>query len=109
MALKHQEAFAHVRQLSLESFRAELQHAHEWSLSRAAKNRIREVVRFIMDPEGDKQVAPQPLHSSTPATWRFAQPGGDEAPLSEDEGERPPHVSHVVRVQSLISHQRPTP
>merc|ERR1712232_872636 len=102
MALIHSDALAHVRSLSLEAFRAEVQHAHEWSLARAAKNRIREVVRFIMDPEGDKPetAVPHPSGkpSSIPAPWRFAQPGGDEAPLSEDEGDREPQYGSVVHL-----------
>merc|ERR1712194_20591 len=72
----------------------------------AAKNRIREVVRFIMDPEAGTPVTPSPqpppsfhvaanpVHpGSFPAPWRFAQPGGDNATpspcLSEDEAETP--------------------
>jgi len=100
MALIHSDALAHVRLLSLEEFRAEVQHAHEWSLARAAKNRIREVVRFIMDPEGDQQNAPKPHPSSAPAPWRFTQPGGDAAPLSEDDGDEPLCDTHraVVRL-----------
>jgi hypothetical protein len=84
MAPLHSDALAYSRSLSLEAFRAEVEHAHEWSLARAAKNRIREVVRFIMDPEGERQaIIAHP--SSIPAPCRFAQPGGDEEPLSEDE------------------------
>ncbi len=53
-----------------------MQHAHEWSLARAAKDRIREVVRFIMDPEADKQ-EPGASNISAPGQYieSYKEPG----------------------------------
>jgi len=50
------EVFAHVSQLSLETFRKQVQRADEWSLSRAAKNTLREAKRYIFD---ETQVTPE--------------------------------------------------
>jgi len=57
MAVVHNDALAYVRLLSLGAFRSELQHAHEWSLARATKNGIRDVVRYILQSEDDGHAA----------------------------------------------------
>ena len=59
MALLHHVAHGYVRQLSLESFREELRGATEWSLARAAKNRLREAVRYWREAGegGHEQIA----------------------------------------------------
>ena len=46
MALLHHVAYDYVQSLSLQSFREELRWCTEWSLARAAKNRLREAVRY---------------------------------------------------------------
>merc|ERR1711957_312997 len=44
-------ALAHVKTLSLGGFRDDLQQAVEWSFSRAAKNRLRDVLHYVRDTE----------------------------------------------------------
>lgn len=114
MAPVANDALTYVRSLSLEAFRAEVSVAHEWSLTRAAKNRLREMVRYLRDPEALSPSAetPQnfqgrPLHpGGAAASWRFSQPEGDEAPLSEDEevGEFSRHAPESRQPVLLSSH-----
>lgn len=60
MAVVHNDALSYVRTLSLDAFRSDLQHAHKWSLARAAKNGIRDVVRYITDPDDNEHAELRP-------------------------------------------------
>lgn len=85
MSLLHDEAFAYARSLSLEAFRADVQSAKEWSVSRTAKNRIREVVRFLTE-DSPKPVVPESVRQLAPIRLPSVpfQPGGDgDSPASE--------------------------
>lgn len=89
MALLHDQAFTYAQTLSLEAFRNEVQNAKEWSVSRTAKNRIREVVRFFTETEeSGKPVVPDSVRSLAPIRLPSLpfQPGGDgESPTPEAE------------------------
>jgi len=90
MAVVHNSALAHARLLSLDAFREYVQNAQEWSLARAAKNRIREAVRYITDPNSAAVAAAMPfgppVSGGAGATWKLPWPGGDVAvaPPSDD-------------------------
>merc|ERR1712232_1175957 len=44
-------ASAHAKTLSIAGFREDVQHAADWSFMRAAKNRLREVVRRVAEDQ----------------------------------------------------------
>mmetsp|Transcript_107754 Transcript_107754/g.303598 ORF Transcript_107754/g.303598 Transcript_107754/m.303598 type:complete len:608 (-) Transcript_107754:23-1846(-) len=50
----HEEAYEHVLSLSFEAFCEDVQRADEWSFMRAAKNRIREAMRFVTQGDWDE-------------------------------------------------------
>eukprot|EP00930_Biecheleria_cincta_P043790 TRINITY_DN3005_c0_g3_i1.p1 TRINITY_DN3005_c0_g3~~TRINITY_DN3005_c0_g3_i1.p1 ORF type:complete len:563 (-),score=86.09 TRINITY_DN3005_c0_g3_i1:169-1857(-) len=87
MSLLHDEAFAYARGLSLEAFRAEVQSAKEWSVSRTAKNRIREVVRFLTEDSG-KPAVPESVRHLAPIrlpSLPFHYGGDGDSPTPEAE------------------------
>ncbi|CAE7259061.1 PIK3CG [Symbiodinium sp. CCMP2592] len=89
MAPYHHEAYAYARHLSLEAFRGEVRAADEWSMSRAAKNRLREAVRLMTWSDAEpspKQSERRGSEGVSPA--RTLQPAGDRlSPLCRLEEE----------------------
>ncbi|CAJ1374386.1 unnamed protein product [Effrenium voratum] len=86
MALLHHEAFAYVKTLSLESFREEVRRATEWSMSRAAKNRLREVVRFWRHEEPEENPRAREIKQ---ISWVGQPPGDEDAPDPPEDFDEP--------------------
>lgn len=90
MALLHHEAYQYVQGLSLEDFREEVRNAKDWSMSRFAKNRLREVVRYWRHGEERSERSPKsaagPRSSVRQIQW-LQQPGGDGdlSPCNEED------------------------
>eukprot|EP00913_Durusdinium_trenchii_P007208 g6777.t2 len=90
MALLHHQAHAYAQGLTLEGFREE-----EWSAARAAKNRLREVVRYVRRTE-EEEPSPTPRSLAAPARsvrelrelrWLRPAEGDDEPVLFEEDEE----------------------
>eukprot|EP00929_Paragymnodinium_shiwhaense_P091398 TRINITY_DN51376_c0_g1_i1.p1 TRINITY_DN51376_c0_g1~~TRINITY_DN51376_c0_g1_i1.p1 ORF type:complete len:513 (-),score=80.31 TRINITY_DN51376_c0_g1_i1:469-2007(-) len=113
LAPLHSRAHAHVQALSMQAFQDAVKHAHEWSFSRAVKNKVREVIRFFAEPtaapadNGYRSSSKTPLGQS-PAPAFSAQSLGLASPLrflplpalapDHDHGPPPPmDVSTPVR------------
>ncbi|CAK9076493.1 Phosphatidylinositol 3-kinase, partial [Durusdinium trenchii] len=97
MALLHHQAHAYAQGLTLEGFREEVRASTEWSAARAAKNRLREVVRYVRRTE-EEEPSPTPRSLAAPARsvrelreLRWLRPAeGDDEPVLFEEDEDPP-------------------
>ena len=86
MGQRFPEAFAYVKTLSLESFREEVRRATEWSMSRAAKNRLREVVRFWRHEEPEENPRAREIKQ---ISWVGQPPGDEDAPDPPEDFDEP--------------------
>lgn len=78
------QALAHVQTLDFEDFRRDVECADQWSFSRAAKNALREAVRFWTDAEDDivplAAAKPEGSSSSWTSAERWQQPAEKDRP-----------------------------